>query len=87
MVFSDFLQDRQNLGRRLEHMEITHLVPMDRKGLVLVTTGNSKGKTTTAFGLAVRVCGHDLRVAIVQFMKGDIFSGEWDGGQIFGSGP
>jgi cob(I)alamin adenosyltransferase len=60
-------------------MEITQLVPKERKGLVVVVTGNGKGKTTTAFGLAVRACGHNMSVAIIQFMKGDIYSGEWDG--------
>jgi cob(I)alamin adenosyltransferase len=60
-------------------MEITHLDPKEKKGLVVVITGHGKGKTTTAFGIAVRACGHNLRVAIIQFMKGDIYAGEWDG--------
>ena len=60
-------------------MEITQLVPKERKGLVLVITGYGKGKTTTALGIAVRACGHNMRVCILQFMKGDIYAGEWDG--------
>ncbi|MEW6669166.1 MAG: cob(I)yrinic acid a,c-diamide adenosyltransferase [Thermodesulfobacteriota bacterium] len=60
-------------------MEITKLVPKERKGLVVVITGSGKGKTTTALGIAVRACGHNLKVSIVQFMKGDLYSGEWDG--------
>jgi cob(I)alamin adenosyltransferase len=60
-------------------MEITKLVPKVPKGLVVVITGNGKGKTTTAFGIAVRACGHNLRTSIIQFMKGDIYAGEWDG--------
>jgi len=60
-------------------LEITHLEPKERKGLVVVITGSGKGKTTTALGLAVRACGHDMKVEIIQFMKGDIYSGEWDG--------
>jgi cob(I)alamin adenosyltransferase len=59
--------------------EITRLVPKEKKGLVVVVTGHGKGKTTTALGLAVRACGHDMRVSIIQFMKGDIYAGEWDG--------
>lgn len=43
------------------------------KGLVQVYTGNGKGKTTAALGLALRLCGHGGNVAIVQFMKG------WEG--------
>lgn len=60
-------------------MEITKLVPKEPRGLVVVITGHGKRKTTTAFGLAVRACGHDMRVCIIQFMKGDLYSGEWDG--------
>jgi cob(I)alamin adenosyltransferase len=60
-------------------VEITRLTPKEQKGLIVVITGNGKGKTTTAFGIAVRACGHDLRTSIIQFMKGDIYAGEWDG--------
>jgi len=60
-------------------VEITRLVPKVPKGLVVIITGNGKGKTTTALGIAVRACGHNLRTSIIQFMKGDIYAGEWDG--------
>jgi cob(I)alamin adenosyltransferase len=60
-------------------MEITKLVPKEKTGLVVVITGHGKGKTTTAFGIAVRACGHNMKVCIIQFMKGDLYSGEWDG--------
>ena len=60
-------------------MEVTRLVPKERRGLVVVITGNGKGKTTSGLGIAVRACGHNMRVCIIQFMKGDIYAGEWDG--------
>ena len=60
-------------------VEITRLEPKEKKGLVVVITGHGKGKTTTALGIAVRACGHDMKVSIVQFMKGDLYAGEWDG--------
>ncbi len=60
-------------------MEITRLIPKEEKGLIVVITGNGKGKTTTALGIAVRACGHRLRTSIIQFMKGDLYAGEWDG--------
>jgi len=60
-------------------VEITRLTPKVPKGLVVVITGDGKGKTTTALGIAVRACGHNLRTSIIQFMKGDIYAGEWDG--------
>ena len=60
-------------------MEITRLTPEGQKGLIVIITGNGKGKTTTALGIVVRACGHNLRTCIIQFMKGDIYAGEWDG--------
>ena len=45
-------------------------------GLVQVYTGDGKGKTTAALGLALRACGHGLSVYMIQFMKGDIEYGE-----------
>ena len=60
-------------------MEVTRLVPKERKGLIVLIAGYGKGKTTTALGIAVRACGHNMRVCIIQFMKGDIYAGEWDG--------
>jgi cob(I)alamin adenosyltransferase len=58
---------------------IDRFEPRVRKGLIVVITGHGKGKTTSALGMAVRACGHGMRVCIIQFMKGDLYSGEWDG--------
>jgi len=46
-----------------------------KKGLIQIYTGNGKGKTTAAMGLAMRAAGHGLNVRIVQFLKGGV-SGE-----------
>ena len=46
------------------------------KGLLMVHTGKGKGKSTAAFGLAVRAIGNGMRVGIVQFVKGKWGTGE-----------
>ena len=46
------------------------------KGLVLVNTGNGKGKTTAALGLSIRAWGEGLKVLILQFIKGSWKYGE-----------
>jgi cob(I)alamin adenosyltransferase len=48
-----------------------------RKGILLVITGNGKGKSTSGFGSALRALGHGFRVAVIQFMKGRMY-GELD---------
>ncbi len=46
------------------------------KGLLIVHTGRGKGKSSAAFGLALRMLGHQRRVGVVQFIKGAWQSGE-----------
>ena len=60
-------------------MEIKKLEPKQPQGLLVVITGHGKGKTTSAMGMALRASGHGMKTCIIQFMKGDIYSGEWDG--------
>ena len=45
-------------------------------GLLLVLTGNGKGKSSSAFGMVARALGHGLRVGVVQFIKGRTDTGE-----------
>lgn len=46
------------------------------KGLLLVITGNGKGKSSSGFGMVARALGHNMRVGIVQFIKGAFSTGE-----------
>mgnify|MGYP000046905192 FL=1 len=50
--------------------------PKKRKGLIIVNTGDGKGKSTAAFGLAMRAAGNKMNVFIMQFMKGPWKAGE-----------
>ena len=68
------MTERGGKPQRIERLE-----PKERKGLIVVVTGHGKGKTTSALGMAIRACGHGMRVCIIQFMKGDLYAGEWDG--------
>lgn len=46
------------------------------RGVLLVHTGNGKGKSSSAFGIVARALGHGMRVAVVQFIKGTGVTGE-----------
>ena len=51
---------------------------MSKDGLVIVYTGNGKGKTTAALGLAMRAVGYEHKVCMLQFIKGSWHYGEMD---------
>lgn len=45
-------------------------------GIIIVNTGNGKGKSSSAFGMAMRALGHGMQVGVVQFIKGAMATGE-----------
>ena len=53
--------------------------PKMNDGLVIVLTGDGKGKTSAALGISLRAAGYDMHVCIVAFIKGDRHTGEVDG--------
>ena len=58
---------------------------MERQGLVIVHTGNGKGKTTAALGMGIRAWGQGLRVLVLQFIKGSWKYGELKAAEQLGS--
>ena len=54
------------------------------KGLIIINTGQGKGKTTAALGMGIRTIGHNHKVAIIQFIKGGWEPGELLALKIFG---
>jgi cob(I)alamin adenosyltransferase len=63
-------QYRQKMQRRKEVQDKRIAQAVPEKGLIIVNTGNGKGKTTAALGMVMRSLGHGYKVAIVQFIKG-----------------
>lgn len=55
-----------------------------RRGLLLINTGEGKGKTTAALGTALRAAGNGMRVLVLQFIKGSWHYGELDAIARFG---
>jgi len=64
------MQQRKNIQTKRLQMR------KSKKGLLIVFTGNGKGKTTASLGMALRTIGHGYKVAIIQFIKGGWTSGE-----------
>ena len=63
-------QHKQKMQRRKEVQDKRLADKIEQKGLIIVNTGNGKGKTTAALGMVMRSLGHGYKVAIVQFIKG-----------------
>lgn len=63
-------QHRLKMQRRKEVQDQRVAERNQTKGLIIVNTGNGKGKTTAALGMVLRSLGHGYRVAIIQFIKG-----------------
>ena len=69
-LYKERMQKRKEIqSKRLKERNL-------EKGLVIVFTGNGKGKTTAALGMGLRTLGHGYKVAIIQFIKGAWTTGE-----------
>jgi cob(I)alamin adenosyltransferase len=63
----------------LEELKHRFIETKEKLGLIVVMTGHGKGKTTAALGIALRAIGYDMKVCIIEFLKGDMYSGEIEG--------
>ena len=63
----------------MDEINLKILEPKEKVGLIIVITGQGKGKTTSALGIALRAVGYGMKVCIIEFIKGDMYSGEIDG--------
>tara|TARA_B100000959_G_C14940905_1_gene607761 strand:+ start:460 stop:1068 length:609 start_codon:yes stop_codon:yes gene_type:complete len=67
---------KKTMQRKKEHIDGRIAEATIDKGLLVVLTGNGKGKSSSAFGMLARSVGHGLRCAVVQFIKGQWECGE-----------
>ena len=67
---------KERMQRRKEIQSQRLKIRKTKKGLLIVFTGNGKGKTTASLGMALRTIGHGYKVAIIQFIKGGWETGE-----------
>ncbi len=70
------VRHQQRQQRLKEQVDARIAAATEVRGILMVFTGNGKGKTTAAFGTAVRACGHHQRVGVIQFIKGEWPNGE-----------
>ncbi|EAW1963459.1 cob(I)yrinic acid a,c-diamide adenosyltransferase [Salmonella enterica subsp. enterica] len=67
---------RQRQQKLKEQVDARVAAATEQKGILIVFTGNGKGKSTAAFGTATRAVGHGKTVGVAQFIKG-----QWDNGE------
>ena len=69
---------RQRQQKLKEQVDTRVAAATEKKGILIVFTGNGKGKSTAAFGTATRAVGHGKTVGIAQFIKGQWDTGEYN---------
>ena len=73
---SDEISYKKRMQQRKDIQAERLQIRKTRKGLLIVFTGDGKGKTTASLGMALRTIGHGYKVAIIQFIKGGWTTGE-----------
>ncbi|MBI4742813.1 MAG: cob(I)yrinic acid a,c-diamide adenosyltransferase [Betaproteobacteria bacterium] len=71
-------RERHNarMGRKKAIIDGRIAAAREERGVLVINTGNGKGKSTAAFGLIARALGHGMKVAVIQFVKGRTDTGE-----------
>ncbi|MDX1353569.1 MAG: cob(I)yrinic acid a,c-diamide adenosyltransferase [Thiomicrorhabdus sp.] len=64
------------MARKKAQIDASIACASDERGLLLVITGNGKGKSTSAFGMVARALGHGMKVGVCQFIKNRTDTGE-----------
>lgn len=67
---------KQKMQKLKEVVDANIAAATKEQGIIIVITGNGKGKSTSAFGTAARALGHGHKVGVVQFLKGEFTTGE-----------
>jgi cob(I)alamin adenosyltransferase len=67
---------RQRMQRKKAVVDASIAASTIERGVLVVNTGNGKGKSSSAFGMIARALGHGMRVGVVQFIKGSFSTGE-----------
>lgn len=67
---------RERMQRKKEVVDGSIAKAQTERGVIVVTTGNGKGKSSSGFGMVARALGHGMKVGIVQFIKGALATGE-----------
>ena len=75
-MIDDSNRHNEKMAKKKQARDKIMSTKTDEKGLVIIHTGKGKGKSSAAFGMIFRCIAHDMKSAVVQFIKGGMDTGE-----------